>query len=220
VNETASEQPPWTGIGSCEAVDDGRGDLLEPSVSDSDRELVKRAQSGDQAAFEQLVRRHADRLYAVVLRLVDNRHEAEEVTQEAFVRAWRAIDRFKGEAQFFTWLYRIGVNEAHRRTARAKRGFARGLRSLDADPVDLPDLSEAPHSRAEQADLRIALERAIRSLPPDHRAALVLRDIEGLSTADAAAIIGVGEAAFKSRLHRARLAVRSEVRGYLTEPDQ
>jgi RNA polymerase sigma-70 factor, ECF subfamily len=74
-------------------------------MTDVDAELVLRAQRGDRAAFEQLVRRHADRLYVVVLRFLGDRHEAEEVTQEAFIRAWRGIGRFKRDAQFFTWLY-------------------------------------------------------------------------------------------------------------------
>ncbi|GAC1320273.1 MAG: RNA polymerase sigma factor [Thermoleophilaceae bacterium] len=187
---------------------------------DGDADLVARARGGDRAAFEELVRRHADRLYAVVLRMVGDNHDAEEVTQEAFVRAWRAIGRFKGDSQFFTWLYRIGVNEARRRGDRGQRGVLRGIRSLDLEPIDPPDPSESPHSRAERADLRRALEEAVRSLPHAYRAPLILRDVEGLSTAQAATIIGIGEAAFKSRLHRARLAVRDAVRAYLAEDDR
>jgi RNA polymerase sigma-70 factor (ECF subfamily) len=186
-------------------------------MSDVDAELVLRAQRGDRAAFEQLVRRHADRLYRVVLRFLGDRQEAEEVTQEAFIRAWRGIDRFKRDAQFFTWLYRIAINEAHRRTAR--RPPAGLVSSLDQRPVDPPDRGQSPHLRAERSDLRDALERAIRALDPDYRAPLILRDIEGLSTAEAATIMDLGEAAFKSRLHRARLAVREAMEGYLPEDD-
>jgi RNA polymerase sigma-70 factor, ECF subfamily len=188
-----------------------------PAMSDDDADLVLRAQEGDRAAFEQLVRRHADRLYGVVLRFLGDRNEAEEVTQEAFVRAWRGIARFKRDAQFFTWLYRIGVNEAHRRTAR--RPPAGLISSLDQRPIEPPDRGESPHRRAERGDLREALERAVRALEPDYRAPLILRDIEGLSTADAARIMGLGQAAFKSRLHRARLAVREAVDDYLPEDD-
>jgi RNA polymerase sigma-70 factor (ECF subfamily) len=186
-------------------------------MSDVDAELVLRAQHGDRAAFEQLVRRHADRLYVVVLRFLGDRHEAEEVTQEAFIRAWRGIGRFKGDAQFFTWLYRIGINEAHRRTAR--RPPPGLVSSLDQRPVDLPDRGDSPQRRAERGDLRAALERAVRALDPDYRAPLILRDIEGLSTAESAAIMGLGEAAFKSRLHRARLAVREAIDDYLPEDE-
>lgn len=177
--------------------------------------LVARAQAGDRLAFEELVRLHADRLFAVVLRLVDDRHEAEEATQEAFLRAWRAIGRFNGDSQFFTWLYRIGANEAHRLTAR--RAARVPTASLD-EPGNVPvDPRPGPADRLQQRDLRDALEAAIRRLEPDYRAPLILRDIEGLSTAEAAAAMGLGEAAFKSRLHRARLTVRKAVRDYLPE---
>jgi RNA polymerase sigma-70 factor (ECF subfamily) len=203
----------------CQAVVRARGLqlLARQSLSDEDAELVLCAQRGDRAAFEQLVRRHADRLYVVVLRYLGDRHEAEEVTQEAFIRAWRGIGRFKRDAQFFTWLYRIGINEAHRRTARQPPAGL--VSSLDQRPVDPPDRGDSPQRRAERGDLRQALERAVRALDPDYRAPLILRDIEGLSTTEAAAIMGLGEAAFKSRLHRARLAVREAIDDYLPEDD-
>ena len=183
--------------------------------ADEDSELVSRAQAGDRLAFEELVRRHADRLHAVVVRLVADRHEAEEVTQEAFLRAWRGIASFKGEARFFTWLYRIGVNEARRRAQR--RIPDDNVASLDEHGVDPADPRPAPDRHAEHRDLRAALERAVRALDPDYRAPLILRDVEGLSTAEAAAIMGLSEAAFKSRLHRARLAVRNAIEDHLKE---
>jgi RNA polymerase sigma-70 factor, ECF subfamily len=186
-------------------------------MTDADADLVARAQAGDRDAFEALVRRHADRLYAVVVRLVDDRQEAEEVTQEAFVRAWRGISGFKGDAQFFTWLYRIGVNEARRRTSR--RPTAR-VGSLEDEAIDPADPRPAPDRQAEHSDLRAALERAVRALRADYRTPLILRDVEGLSTAEAAAVMGLNEAAFKSRLHRARLAVRNAVEDYLDQDEQ
>jgi RNA polymerase sigma factor (sigma-70 family) len=98
----------------------------------------------------------------VVFRFMDDRHEAEEVAQEAFIRAWRGIGRFERDARFFTWLYRIAINEAHRRTAR--RPPAGLVPSLDERPVDPPDRGESLQRRAEHGDLREALERAIRAL--------------------------------------------------------
>ncbi|MGE3811179.1 MAG: RNA polymerase sigma factor [Candidatus Nanopelagicales bacterium] len=182
-----------------------------------DAALVARARAGDRAAFEDLVRLHADRLHAVVRRLVDDEHEAQEVTQEAFLRAWRAIGRFKGDSQFFTWLYRIGVNEASRRTSRKR---SRGVvTSLDEQLVEPAETRPGPAQAAQHRELRRALETAIHELKPDQRAPLVLRDVEGLSTAEAAEILGLGEAAFKSRLHRARLAVKDAVRDHLLEAD-
>jgi RNA polymerase sigma-70 factor, ECF subfamily len=165
------------------------------------------------------VRLHADRLYAVVLRFVADAEEAEEVTQEAFLRAWRGIERFQGRSRFFTWLYRIGINEAKRRAER--RSSARAVTSLEDRPIDdAPDWSEAPQQRAPQSELRRVLEQAVRALPLEYRTPLILRDVEGLSTREAAEIMELGEAAFKSRLHRARLAVRRALDQYFLEAER
>jgi len=181
-------------------------------------QLIERAQDGDRLAFEELVRRYADRLYAVVLRFVADAGEAEEVTQEAFLRAWRGIGRFQGRSQFFTWLYRIGINEAKRRAERAPPPAV--PTALEDSPLaDAPDWSSAPEPLAEQGDLRRVLERAVRGLPLDYRTPLILHDIEGLSTKEAAELMELGEAAFKSRLHRARLAVRRAMDEYFVEAD-
>jgi RNA polymerase sigma-70 factor (ECF subfamily) len=186
---------------------------LRAPVDDPDSALVVRARAGDRKSFEQLVHRHADHLYGVVQRLGLSREAAEEVTQETFLRAWHSIGAFKGEARFFTWLYRIGLNEARRRMAREP---ARALHSLDDDhAVEVPDLRDEPHARLAHAELRVALAAAVRSISLKYRAPLILRDVEGLSTADAAAILGLSEAAFKSRLHRARAAVRAAIRDYV-----
>ena len=183
-------------------------------VDDPDGALVLRAQGGDREAFEELVRRHADRLYAVVRRLGLSREAAQEVTQESFLRAWRGIAAFHGQALFFTWLYRIGVNEAKRRLEREPARALLG--SLDEEGAPEPsDVRDEPHARVTQAELRGALAEAVRALPPKYRAPLILRDIENLSTAEAAAILGLGEAAFKSRLHRARVAVREAIESSL-----
>ena len=185
---------------------------------ETEEALVERAGGGERAAFEELVRRHAEHLYAVVVRLVPDRHDAEEVTQEAFIRAWRGIGRFKGDARFFTWLYRIGINEAKRRAER--RSPTEQSISLDEQPTAAPtDRRHEPQRRAEQRDLRLALEHAVRALPPKYRAALILRDIEGLSTRQAAEIMELRESAFKSRLHRARLAVREAMEHHLGQED-
>jgi RNA polymerase sigma-70 factor (ECF subfamily) len=184
--------------------------------ADEDSELVARAQAGDRVAFEELVRRHADRLHAVVVRLVVDRHEADEVTQEAFLRAWRGIANFRGDARFFTWLYRIGVHEARRAQRWAPGG---AIASLDEQGVDPADPRPAPDRRAEHRDVREAVELAVRALAPEYRAPLILRDVEGFSTAEAAAIMGLSEAALKSRLHRARLAVRHAIEDRLGEDD-
>jgi len=191
---------------------------MRPAATEDEPALVERARGGDRAAFEELVRRHADHLYAVVVRFVADGAEAEEVTQEAFLRAWRSIGRFEGRSRFFTWLYRIGINEAKRRAARRPPAPAV---SLDDEPIpEAPDWSEAPEIRQRQHELRRVLEDAIRALPIEYRAPLVLRDVEGLSTQEAADVMELGEAAFKSRLHRARLAVRRALDQYFLEADE
>jgi RNA polymerase sigma-70 factor (ECF subfamily) len=155
----------------------------------------------------------------VVLRFVGDGGEAEEVTQEAFLRAWRSIDRFEFRSRFFSWLYRIGINEAKRRAEH--RPAAGTVSSIEDSPIeDAPDWSEAPEFRAEQRQLRGVLEQAVRALPFDYRAPLILRDVEGLSTQEAAEVMELGEAAFKSRLHRARLAVRRAVDEYYLEAER
>jgi RNA polymerase sigma-70 factor (ECF subfamily) len=187
-----------------------------PVAKSDEAQLVERSQAGDRLAFEQLVRRHADRLYAIVLRFVADAHEAEEVTQETFLRAWRSIGTFERRSQFFTWLYRIGINEAKRRAEREPPVGT--VSSIEDAPIeDAPDWSEAPDFRAEQGQLRSVLEEAVRALPIEYRAPLILRDVEGLSTHEAAEVMELGEAAFKSRLHRARLAVRRAVDQYYLE---
>lgn len=189
---------------------------VRPTSTEQEPALIERAKTGDRDAFEELVRRNADRLYAVVVRFVADEEEAQEVTQEAFLRAWRSIGRFQGRSQFFTWLYRIGINEAKRRVGR--RPPAELFASLDDEPIpEAPDWSEAPQVRLEQSDLRRVLEESIRELPIRYRATIILRDVEGLSTREAAEVMELSETAFKSRLHRARLAVRRSLDEYFLE---
>lgn len=169
--------------------------------------LVERARNGDMEAFEELVMRHADRLFATLRSFGLDEVEAHEVAQETFLRAWRALPRFEGRARFFTWLYRIAFNEAQRRLAQ--RPPAGLLVSSELQPLDaLPDRRAGPAAQAEGEELRQTLRRALSEIPIELRAPVVLRDVEGLSTREAASMLELGEAAFKSRLHRGRLALR------------
>jgi RNA polymerase sigma-70 factor (ECF subfamily) len=190
------------------------GSQDRPWLGDPDGGLVVRAKAGDREAFEQLVRRHADRLCAVIRQFGLPSDAAEEVTQEAFLRAWRSIGSFRGHARFFTWLYRIGLNEAKRRLEREPpRALARSLE--EEGGLEPSDPRDEPHARVEHAELRVALADAVRALSLTYRAPLILRDIEGVSTSEAAAILGLSEAAFKSRLHRARVAVRDALEAHI-----
>jgi RNA polymerase sigma-70 factor (ECF subfamily) len=175
-----------------------------------ERELLRRAQAGDVSAFEALAGIHAARLYTVVFRFVGDSCEAEDVLQETLLRAWRGIGRFQGRAMVFSWLYRIAVNESNRALERRLRRHMTVPVGEQAVQVPAPS-HERPANRVEQHELREALGLAIANLSPPYRTALILRDVEGLSTSEAAKIVGVGEAAFKSRLHQARLKVRALV---------
>ena len=186
------------------------------AASSDERALIQRAQAGDEDAFEQLVTMHADRVYGALRRFGLDPGEAEDVAQDVFLRAWRSIDRFEGRAQISTWLYRIAFNEAQRRLARNASA------TLGADPAGEDRLrtihgpaSERPEARLEDRELTAMLEQVLRELPGEWRAAVVLRDLEGLSTAEAARILGVREAAFKSRLHRGRMQLRVLLEPYL-----
>lgn len=168
------------------------------------------------AAFETLVRRHADRLYGVLLKLTSDSGDAEDALQETFVRAWRGISKFERRSSFFTWLYRIGVNEAKRRLER--RPPPEMAAATDDELGRIRDRRPGPDQHAERRELLDALDAAVKRLEPEYRLPLVLRDVEGFSTQEAAAIMGLGEAAFKSRLHRARISVRGTLEPLL-DPD-
>jgi RNA polymerase sigma-70 factor (ECF subfamily) len=170
-----------------------------------DHDLVERARDGDADAFELLVRQHAPQLYRLLVRMVGDATAAEDVAQECFVRAWRALPRFRGESKFSTWLYRIAVNEGNRFLARESR---REVLPYDDVLLDVPDLAAQTPELAEASELREQLERIIAELPPDYRVAVVLRDVEGLSNEEAAELLDLNLRNFKSRLHRGRMAVR------------
>jgi len=188
----------------------GRGAFGPGQSAATEASLLARAQGGDVAAFEQLSSAYADRLFMLLLRLLGDRGEAEDVAQEVMLRAWQGIGRFQGRSSYFTWLYRIAVNEANRaleKRSRRPAGVPIGERELQLPTSPADD----PFRQAEASELRVALGRAIAGLPPPLRIAIVLRDVEGLSTREAAEIAGIGQAAFKSRLHQARQRVRAAI---------
>jgi RNA polymerase sigma-70 factor (ECF subfamily) len=181
-----------------------------PDPAETEASLLARAQAGDARAFERLSSAYADRLFMLLLRLLGDRSEAEDVAQEVMLRAWRGIARFQGQSSYFTWLYRIAVNEASRALDRKARRPA-GV-SIGAYELQLPASSaHDPSQQAENSELRRVLGQALAELAPTLRTAIVLRDVEGLSTQEAAEIAGVSQAAFKSRLHQARLRVRAAI---------
>jgi RNA polymerase sigma-70 factor (ECF subfamily) len=169
-------------------------------VSADDQRLIADCLKGDTAAFGELVRRYQERLYNSVYRLLDNAEDAQDVVQEAFLNAYQSLESFKGDSLFFTWLYRIAVNEALR--ARKRRSFA------NAD--SLPEVeAPVPAASDEDAPTLATLEKLLRKLSDEFRSIVVLRDIEGLSYTDIAETLEIPLGTVESRLFRARQELRT-----------
>lgn len=166
--------------------------------------LVDAARQGNRAAFDELVRRTHRQTYTLALRLVGDAEDARDVTQEAYLRAYRAISRFRGDSAFTTWLYRITANRAatHLRRRRRHRHD-----HLTEDAV----VHEQVPPFAERVDTRFELEQALRGLPPKLRAAVVLHDVYGLTHSEIASELSISESAAKVRVHRARRRLRTDL---------
>lgn len=173
-----------------------------------DAALIASAREGELDAFAELVRRYEHRIRAVLFGLLDDDRDVEEATQDAFVQAWRNLDRFRGDAAVFTWLYRIAVNEALARLRR-KRVTTTDLDDL-LETAYAADPSAGPEQSAEAHELHAFLAARIRALTPEYRAPLVLRDVIGLSNQEVADVLELSLAAAKSRI-QARMQIRAEL---------
>lgn len=182
----------------------------------TDRDLVRLARGGDLDAFAEIVRRHEHRLRIVLVRVLDDARDVEEAVQDAFVQAWRNLDRYRGDAALFTWLYRIGVNTA---LARRRRGE---LQTVDLEAVTGASSARGgvpgPEEAVEAGELRSRIVAALGALPLEHREAVVLRDVAGLTNEEVADALGIGLAAAKSRIHRGRLQLRELLDGPVHGP--
>jgi RNA polymerase sigma-70 factor (ECF subfamily) len=203
---------------SCEAVEVANAvplrEGLAEGFADPDAELVARWRMGDTSAFEKLVHRHERRVFSLVYRMLGSREEAEDVAQEAFLALHRHGHRFRGEARFSTFVYRVAANAAlnRRRTLGRRRAREEALvRRQDAGD-DLPVAPRDPEDAASGGELQEQVQAALQSLPPDLRMAIVLYDIEGQSYADIARALRIPEGTVKSRIHRARTALRDRLR--------
>ena len=181
-----------------------------------DQQLVERAQRGDKRAFELLVLKYQRKLARLLSRLVRDAGEVEDVTQEAFIKAYRALPSFRGESAFYTWLYRIAINTAKNALVATKR------RPMDYD-LDLQDPeqydlharlaeSETPEGLLLTDEIRDTVNRAIENLPEDLRTAIVLRELEGLSYEDIAQTMDCPVGTVRSRIFRAREAIDKKLR--------
>ena len=174
----------------------------------SDEEVVRRVVAGDAAMFEILMRRHNQRIYRAVRAVMRSDDEVEDVMQQAYINAYEHLGQFAGNAQFSTWLTRIAVNEALRRRKRAHT-IGEGDDSVTISLVE--DEGPGPEEQASTAELRGLLEREVAALPESYRLVIMLRDVEGLSTAETATTLGVSEDVVKTRLHRGRTMLRDKL---------
>jgi len=181
----------------------------------SEAALMARVRSGDDEAFYELVRPHERSIYLAALSIVHNDADAEEVIQETILKAFKAIGRFREEAKFSTWIFQIAINESRMKLRKDRRHLydsldepVKGEEQGDYIPRDFADWREIPSEALDNARLREALTKALASLSPKYRQVLVLRDIEHLNVAETAKVIGISEAAVKTRLLRARLQMR------------
>ena len=166
--------------------------------------------------FNELVEKHADFVYNVAYRMMGNPQDAEDVSQGAFLSAYRAFDRFRGESRVTTWLYRITMNAALMRLRKTK--LVRSLTVTGLEDMEVVDWTASADKEAVNSELKERLQDAIDRLEPDLRAAVVMRDVQGFSSAEAAAVLDVSVAALKSRLHRARVLVRKYLADYVAAP--
>ena len=188
-------------------------------------ELVEGLQAGDSTAYRRFVDSNSANVYNLALKLLGDEQEAEDVLQETFLSAFRAIDRFEGRSKLSTWLYRITYNASlmHLRkrermtTFSLDRPFGDGETAEESSARHLVDWSTVPDDQLLTAEARQEMEQAIAGLPESLRATFVLRDIQGLSGAETAEVLGITVQAVKNRLHRARLKLRSRLSSYFVE---
>jgi RNA polymerase sigma-70 factor (ECF subfamily) len=167
--------------------------------------------------FSELAEKHSGFVYNVAYRMMGNQHDAEEVAQDAFISAYRARDRFRGDAQPTTWLYRITVNAALMRLRRDKRRKDTTVPEGARPDVPSEDPAHSPVASAINTELGDRIQAAIGDLPEDLKTAVVLRDVQGLSNEEAAEVLEVSVSALKARLHRGRVALRQALSEYLAQ---
>jgi RNA polymerase sigma-70 factor, ECF subfamily len=183
---------------------------------DTDKELVRRVQKGDRRAFDLLFSRYQHKIHGLVSRYVRTSDEIDDVVQEAFIKAYRALPRFRGESAFYTWLYRIAINTAKNYlVARSRRPPDVDVDATDAEHLDGYDAlreTENPENNLARDELEQAINGAIRALPDDLRSAVTLREFDGLSYEQIAQIMDCPVGTVRSRIFRAREAIDERIR--------
>ncbi len=182
-----------------------------PSANDADLSVVDRVLAGDPQAFEEVVRRHQQRVYRAALAVTSSPEDAEEGAQETFLNAYQHLEQFHREARFTTWLTRIAINEGLQVLRKRKPAESLDEPVMSEEgmmPRQIEDWHDNPEKLYAKLEIRHFVEQAVQSLPPAYRVTFVLRDVEGLSAEEAAEVLGLSVAALKSRLLRARLMMR------------
>jgi RNA polymerase sigma-70 factor (ECF subfamily) len=186
-----------------------------------DAALVARAQGGDTGAFDTLVERYADKVHRLTYKVLRHEEDAEDALQDAFLSAYRNLPRFKGESTFSTWLYRVAMNAALMRLRKRREGMVSIEQPSDREDsrvtLQLADWAKTPPDAVVNDELRQALERAVDLLPEELSKVFLLREVEGLSNGEVADILELSIPAVKSRLHRARVALRDSLNRYFAE---
>jgi RNA polymerase sigma-70 factor (ECF subfamily) len=191
--------------------------------SSTDLDLVDRVRAGDMGAYDQLVRQYERRVFRIAQNITQNREDAEDVVQDAFLKAYKNINRFQGNSKFYTWLVRIAVNEAlmklrKRRTSRVVSMDDEVQTEEGAIPREFADWSPNPEQMYGREELSEILNKTVQGLPPAFRTVFTLRDVDGLSTEETAEALKLSVPAVKSRLLRARLQLRERLAKYFKRP--
>lgn len=185
---------------------------------EAERRLVERLKRRDEAAFNFFVRAYQEKVFSIVFRMLGNRAEAEDLAQEVFITVFRSIDQFRGDARLGTWLYRVAINHTKNRVKYLDRRGRKGTGDIDNAPESevskggpVTSRVDRPDERTEGNELEGKIRVALASLDNDHRELIVLRDLEGLSYEEIVTITGLPDGTVKSRLHRARAALREAI---------
>ena len=189
-------------------------------MSELERSLLRRLRDRDERAFRELLTAHRDRVFNITFRMLGNRHEAEDVAQEVFIAVFKTIDTFREESKFSTWLYRVTVNHCKNRIKYLARRHDRDREEIDevaagANGTSVTPAPASPDRALEGAQMEKLLGEAISSLEDDQRIVVVLRDVEDLSIEEICEITGLPDGTVKSRLHRARLALRKKLQRHV-----
>jgi RNA polymerase sigma-70 factor (ECF subfamily) len=193
--------------------------IADESEPHPDVALVERVRSGDVLAYNDLVRKYDRQVFRIAQHITQNREDAEDVMQDAFLKAYEKLDQFQGNSKFYTWLVRIAVNESLMRLRKRRSGKTVSIdEDIETDegsvPRDLADWAPNPEQNYSQTELAEILRKTIQGLPQGFRIVFVLRDVEGLSTEETAETLGLSIPAVKSRLLRARLQLRERLSRY------